>query len=336
MKSQNPAIIGVGRTRFGEHYEEDPESLIEEAGLQALDSAGITRKDLDACYLSDYFLQVTNKIGLEEGFFSELIAVMGCIVNGPGEMADADFGYVGSGPGVVNLYVGHECVERRVPEDQADDRLVDLIRDHGIERMVFSSTCATYGIPAAVPVGEGIGKQGADRAGPQNEAAVGSDQAFPCTHDLRGLFTSCLHGTLDDPQLRLTIRARTEAVQPHIQNIKGRIRGMYLKSLSLSQVGDSEENLSGLEVQFHIIQVSAGELKDIHLGLPVHAEIVLLPEVDSGSAVVQRFDRDGGRFVRRVHPVDHGARRGRLSQGDVRQRAPVRLVPRLRLHRWGI
>jgi len=73
MKSQNPAIIGVGRTHFGEHYERDPESLIEEAGLQALDSAGITRKDLHACYLSDYFLQVTNKIGLEEGFFSELL-----------------------------------------------------------------------------------------------------------------------------------------------------------------------------------------------------------------------------------------------------------------------
>jgi acetyl-CoA C-acetyltransferase len=73
MKLQNPAIIGVGRTKFGEHYERDPESLIEEAGLQALDSTGITRKDLDACYLSDYFLQVTNKIGLEEGFFSELL-----------------------------------------------------------------------------------------------------------------------------------------------------------------------------------------------------------------------------------------------------------------------
>ena len=73
MTSQSPAIIGVGRTKFGEHYEKDPESLIEEAGLQALDSAGITRKNLDACYLSDYFLQVTNKIGLEEGFFSELL-----------------------------------------------------------------------------------------------------------------------------------------------------------------------------------------------------------------------------------------------------------------------
>jgi acetyl-CoA C-acetyltransferase len=73
MKSQNPAIIGVGRTKFGEYYERDPEKLIEEAGLHALDSAGITRKDLDACYFADYFLQVTNKIGLEEGFLSELL-----------------------------------------------------------------------------------------------------------------------------------------------------------------------------------------------------------------------------------------------------------------------
>jgi len=59
------------------------------------------------------------------------IAVMGCIVNGPGEMADADFGYVGSGPGLVNLYVGHDCVERHVPEAEAPGRLVELIRRHG-------------------------------------------------------------------------------------------------------------------------------------------------------------------------------------------------------------
>jgi (E)-4-hydroxy-3-methylbut-2-enyl-diphosphate synthase len=59
------------------------------------------------------------------------IAVMGCIVNGPGEMADADFGYVGSGPGVVNLYVGKEVVARAVPEGEAPDRLVGVIRDHG-------------------------------------------------------------------------------------------------------------------------------------------------------------------------------------------------------------
>jgi (E)-4-hydroxy-3-methylbut-2-enyl-diphosphate synthase len=59
------------------------------------------------------------------------IAIMGCIVNGPGEMADADFGYVGSGPGSVNLYVGKDLVVRNVPTAAADDRLVDLIREHG-------------------------------------------------------------------------------------------------------------------------------------------------------------------------------------------------------------
>jgi (E)-4-hydroxy-3-methylbut-2-enyl-diphosphate synthase len=59
------------------------------------------------------------------------IAIMGCIVNGPGEMADADFGYVGSGPERVNLYVGKELVERNVPQAEADDRLVELIRKHG-------------------------------------------------------------------------------------------------------------------------------------------------------------------------------------------------------------
>ena len=59
------------------------------------------------------------------------IAVMGCIVNGPGEMADADFGYVGSGVGQVNLYVGHEVVARAVPESDAPDRLIGIIRDQG-------------------------------------------------------------------------------------------------------------------------------------------------------------------------------------------------------------
>ncbi|MGH2347163.1 MAG: flavodoxin-dependent (E)-4-hydroxy-3-methylbut-2-enyl-diphosphate synthase, partial [Chloroflexota bacterium] len=59
------------------------------------------------------------------------IAIMGCVVNGPGEMADADFGYMGGSPGQVNLYVGKECVERGVPEDQADQRLIDLIRARG-------------------------------------------------------------------------------------------------------------------------------------------------------------------------------------------------------------
>ena len=59
------------------------------------------------------------------------IAIMGCIVNGPGEMADADFGYVGSGPGKISLYVGKECVERNIPQHEADERLVQLIKAHG-------------------------------------------------------------------------------------------------------------------------------------------------------------------------------------------------------------
>jgi (E)-4-hydroxy-3-methylbut-2-enyl-diphosphate synthase len=59
------------------------------------------------------------------------LAIMGCIVNGPGEMADADFGYVGGAPGQVNLYVGKECVEKGVPAGIADDRLIELIKAHG-------------------------------------------------------------------------------------------------------------------------------------------------------------------------------------------------------------
>lgn len=59
------------------------------------------------------------------------IAIMGCIVNGPGEMADADFGYVGSKPGKIDLYVGKQCVERDIEFSQADDRLVELIKAHG-------------------------------------------------------------------------------------------------------------------------------------------------------------------------------------------------------------
>jgi (E)-4-hydroxy-3-methylbut-2-enyl-diphosphate synthase len=59
------------------------------------------------------------------------IAIMGCIVNGPGEMADADFGYVGGAPGKVNLYVGKAAVKFNIPEAEAVDRLVDLIKEHG-------------------------------------------------------------------------------------------------------------------------------------------------------------------------------------------------------------
>lgn len=59
------------------------------------------------------------------------IAIMGCIVNGPGEMADADYGYVGSGPGRITLYRGREVVKKNVPTPQAVDELIQLIRDDG-------------------------------------------------------------------------------------------------------------------------------------------------------------------------------------------------------------
>jgi (E)-4-hydroxy-3-methylbut-2-enyl-diphosphate synthase len=59
------------------------------------------------------------------------LAIMGCIVNGPGEMADADFGYVGGAPGKINLYVGKNCVAYNIPQAEADGRLVALIKEHG-------------------------------------------------------------------------------------------------------------------------------------------------------------------------------------------------------------
>lgn len=59
------------------------------------------------------------------------IAIMGCIVNGPGEMADAHFGYVGSKQGKIDLYIGKECVEKNIDSKEADDRLIDLIKAQG-------------------------------------------------------------------------------------------------------------------------------------------------------------------------------------------------------------
>ena len=59
------------------------------------------------------------------------IGVMGCIVNGPGEMADADYGYVGAGPGRVSIYRGKECVEKNIPADEALPRLLALIKSDG-------------------------------------------------------------------------------------------------------------------------------------------------------------------------------------------------------------
>ncbi len=73
----------------------------------------------------------TQKIRAATGHLKGVrIAVMGCIVNGPGEMADADFGYVGGAPGKINLYVGKTAVKFNIPEEEAVERLVDLIKEH--------------------------------------------------------------------------------------------------------------------------------------------------------------------------------------------------------------
>ncbi|MDE6508894.1 MAG: (E)-4-hydroxy-3-methylbut-2-enyl-diphosphate synthase [Muribaculaceae bacterium] len=59
------------------------------------------------------------------------IGVMGCIVNGPGEMADADYGYVGAGPGRISLYRRRECIVKNIPQEEAIERLVNLIKENG-------------------------------------------------------------------------------------------------------------------------------------------------------------------------------------------------------------
>jgi len=96
---------------------------ISKAEFIACPSCGRTLFDLQT---------TTEKIKSKTGHLKGVkIAVMGCIVNGLGELADADFGYMGSGEGKVNLFVGKTCVEKNVPEEIAADKLVDLIKAHG-------------------------------------------------------------------------------------------------------------------------------------------------------------------------------------------------------------
>ena len=74
----------------------------------------------------------TQRIRAQTGHLKGVkLAIMGCIVNGPGEMADADFGYVGGAPGKINLYVGKQCVQYNIPQAEADARLIALIKEHG-------------------------------------------------------------------------------------------------------------------------------------------------------------------------------------------------------------
>lgn len=117
--------------------EPDPKKAIELA-YTILQAAGCRSFKTDyvacpSCGRTLFNLQsVTARIKERTGHLTGVkIAIMGCIVNGPGEMADADFGYVGGAPGKINLYVGKQPVKFNIPEAEAVDRLVDLIREHG-------------------------------------------------------------------------------------------------------------------------------------------------------------------------------------------------------------
>jgi len=113
----------VRATRLAYNVLQGAGARISKTEFVACPSCGRTLFDLQS---------TTQRIRAQTGHLKGVkIAIMGCIVNGPGEMADADFGYVGGMPGKINLYVGKECVRYNIPADEADQRLIDLIREHG-------------------------------------------------------------------------------------------------------------------------------------------------------------------------------------------------------------
>ena len=126
---------------IGDAISIETEPLLEKATTLAYNilqgaRARITKTEFVACPSCGRTLfdlqSVTQKIRARTDHLKGVtIAIMGCIVNGPGEMADADFGYVGGAPAKINLYVGKECVKYNVPAEQALDRLIDLIKEHG-------------------------------------------------------------------------------------------------------------------------------------------------------------------------------------------------------------
>jgi (E)-4-hydroxy-3-methylbut-2-enyl-diphosphate synthase len=107
-------------------------------GYDILQAAGVRRTKPEyvacpSCGRTLFDLQATTqKIRQRTAHLKNIsIAIMGCIVNGPGEMADADFGYVGGAPSKVNLYVGRDVVKKNIPEEEAPEALVNLIKEHG-------------------------------------------------------------------------------------------------------------------------------------------------------------------------------------------------------------
>ncbi len=125
-------VDGIGDT-IRVSLTEDPEHEIPVAyNILQASRARITKTDYIACPgcgRTQFALQETlQKVKAATAHLTNLkIAVMGCIVNGPGEMADADYGYVGAGPGKVHLYKGKQQIKKNIPEDQAIAALLQLI-----------------------------------------------------------------------------------------------------------------------------------------------------------------------------------------------------------------
>lgn len=126
---------GIGDAILVQGEEAPGQSLRLAYNILQASGARIFKTDYVACPSCGRTLfnlqSTTQKIRAATGHLKGVrIAIMGCIVNGPGEMADADFGYVGGAPGKINLYVGKEAVKFNIPEDEAVERLIDLIKEH--------------------------------------------------------------------------------------------------------------------------------------------------------------------------------------------------------------
>ncbi|MBI2928392.1 MAG: flavodoxin-dependent (E)-4-hydroxy-3-methylbut-2-enyl-diphosphate synthase, partial [Verrucomicrobia bacterium] len=122
IKHQTSNLAFINRTSFG--ILQATRTRISKTEYISCPSCGRTLFDLQ---------EVTAKIRSRTNHLKEVkIAIMGCIVNGPGEMADADFGYVGSGPGKITLYRGKEIVRRNLDSKIAVDELIGLIKGNGM------------------------------------------------------------------------------------------------------------------------------------------------------------------------------------------------------------
>jgi hypothetical protein len=156
-------------------------------------------------------------------------------------------------------------------------------------------------VPAAVPVGKGILVPGRHPRRPEDKPPLGSDHTLQGMHHLGRVLSRRFHGTLDDPQLRLSALSCADAIQPCLQDIERGVLGMQLETLGLNQIGDAQKYLSALEMQLHEIQVPGGQLDDIHLRVPVHPQVVLFPEMDREPPF------PGAQHVAADHGQIHGA-----------------------------